>query len=676
MNVIIAIEEKFNIDDLNEIQIKNQNIYCIWDTNKILTNKDIQKINDKYPSFKIFDKLNLYKIKGDVFICSNIISNLLIAIKKFESYSEQNQESFDILVPLSNVILSKFGCNISETNNIDFCFDNWCYELTNVYFEKCFYLSRQYIQYISKDAEFSCIKALYAFVENTTVAHAGVLLTTCVIYKRNVLDYDIKEIEFFNLLQLISIRYLTAIKQNILYLIHADFHPQAINNIGGTQFHLRDLVNNLKYTYDVFVLSKDKNGFRLSVYINNWSKSIELYIPGPTIQRKMYNNKYKNIFSFILDFFHINLIHVHHTMDLSIEIYRQAMTKNIPIFLTAHDYYYLCPKINMSCNEIPNQVICNPCIEKTFGLSEQYNYWKQWNDHTNEILRICKNVFMPSKSALQIYQKCFPQYEEKFLIIEHGISKTNIENIPLLERKMVNVAFLGGLTKEKGSQLIKKIVEMDAPHINWHIFGGIDDSELLNFSKDNLHKHGWYDQKNITQLLIENKIHLVCILSLCRETYCYTLTEALLAGIPTIVTPYGALEERVKKLDCGWVLEKEDCNAKGVLKCIESIIDNPDHYVRKCKNIKQIKFPTIEDMSLSYKEIYERFFCKNETKVRTVNLSDILSFTHQMVPNKTVVSQQDLNEILRFRDQILNIKNSKIWKLYLKMKKIKNKFNM
>ena len=55
-------------------------------------------------------------------------------------------------------------------------------------------------------------------------------------------------------------------KKNILYVLHADFCKDAANNRGGTQFHVKNLVDQLKDVYNIYVLARDDEYVRFTDY--------------------------------------------------------------------------------------------------------------------------------------------------------------------------------------------------------------------------------------------------------------------------------------------------------------------------------------------------------------------------------------------------------------------------
>ena len=148
------------------------------------------------------------------------------------------------------------------------------------------------------------------------------------------------------------------------------------------------------------------------------------------------------------------------------------------------------------------------------------------------------------------------------------------------------------------------------------MFGGTSD-DYLNKSSNNYYFHGLYDKEKIIDLLKDNNIDLVCLFSIWPETYSYTLTEAVLAGIPVISLDNGALGERIKKDDLGWVLDKNS-KIEDILEKINDILEksNEKEYNNKLENIqKYVKnIKSVSENSSEYKKIYQKFIDENNLK--------------------------------------------------------------
>jgi glycosyltransferase involved in cell wall biosynthesis len=96
--------------------------------------------------------------------------------------------------------------------------------------------------------------------------------------------------------------------------------------------------------------------------------------------------------------------------------------------------------------------------------------------------------------------------------------------------------------------------------------------------------------------------HLVAILSIWPETYCYTFDEALACGIPVISTPLGAPAERLVQYGCGWLLDSLSVN--GFLEGLQRVVDNWEEYCAVCRRIPAITLNKVDDFARRYHEFY------------------------------------------------------------------------
>ena len=69
------------------------------------------------------------------------------------------------------------------------------------------------------------------------------------------------------------------------------------------------------------------------------------------------------------------------------------------------------------------------------------------------------------------------------------------------------------------------------------------------------------------------------------ETYSYTLSESLISEIPVISFDLGAIAERVKKADVGWILPINS-TLDDIFKLISTIKSAPQEYKQKVERIR------------------------------------------------------------------------------------------
>ena len=239
-------------------------------------------------------------------------------------------------------------------------------------------------------------------------------------------------------------------RKNLLYFLHLDFREIAKSSIGGTQLHVKDLVRGAKDEWNVFVASRDGNALRLTAYLReeehlpDWRLLQEeetAYKGGRLVSLKFpvgeeepfpvfYDEKMAELLKKILISCNIDLVHVHHTQGLSLDIYRVCAQLKIPVTATLHDYFYTCPTTKLlredgrfcpdagSYDHI-NERVCAKCLHENCGYG-RVHVIRKWREMCHEALLGCSRILFPSQSAKNLTLRVYPDLEERSIVIEHG----------------------------------------------------------------------------------------------------------------------------------------------------------------------------------------------------------------------------------------------------------------
>lgn len=223
-------------------------------------------------------------------------------------------------------------------------------------------------------------------------------------------------------------------KKNVLYLLQSDFKEGADDNVGGTQLHVKHLTMGLRNEMNIFVAARDRDYLQVTAYAGAKEHTFRFFIgekePFPVFR----NRDLAEIFHMILEGFHIDLVHVHHTATTSLDIYYEAEKLGIPVIYTAHDFYYVCPTVKMLneegkvCIDSDNPT-CEKCLQKKQGLYERNNYIQHWRKEHGTVLDLCKAIIVPSESTREILSRYFPEQSSKIQVIEHGMDKPELINV-------------------------------------------------------------------------------------------------------------------------------------------------------------------------------------------------------------------------------------------------------
>lgn len=511
-------------------------------------------------------------------------------------------------------------------------------------------------------------------------------------------------------------------KKNILYVLHLDFRADSDNGIGGTQFHVKDLTMNLRQDHNVFVLARDGEMLRLTAYLEREQFTFKFRIGKKPLFQPFHSEEISKVFRLILTAFSIDMVHVHHGIGLSFDMFRITKEMGLPLLLTLHDYYYVCPTIMLLengeayCGGCGKD--CAACLHKQLGYAEQVSYLPAWRENCRRALELCDVIVTPSASAKSVYGEVYPEVADRIRVIPHGmdafgtalsesrpgatpgfvsqleyafekgyevsgwayqegrdscnsevfvrledregnsgeyqalpVSRPDLAKVKSSDKYLnsgfsvqipdgyfasgelklqliirnngeefhgetVNVkgyvkrkkdrrriAFLGGLSEAKGSRNAYQMMKQGGGKYDWYIIGGVGDPNLVTLEKSNVFKTGWYKRENVGAILRQNQIDLVCILPICSETFCYTLSEAQLAGVPVLAADIGALGERIRRDGTGWLISP-DAPVKEILKTIDGIFEDKTQFQAVCDTTAGFRHKSIADMCGEYVRLY------------------------------------------------------------------------
>ena len=188
-------------------------------------------------------------------------------------------------------------------------------------------------------------------------------------------------------------------------------------------------------------------------------------------------------------------------------------------------------------------------------------------------------------------------------MVEHGTELIVQEEIQHENKKNFHVAFLGGINVAKGYGYAVDLIKRGKKNIKWHLFGMFEREDTSIARRANFVNVGKYEREDLPRLFREYAIDLVCVLPIWPETFCYTISEAIMCGVPVLVTDIGALGERVRAMECGWIVS-HGASSSEILDKIQGISKDKDEYQRVIHNLSKIHHRTVTEMC----EIYSNWY--------------------------------------------------------------------
>ena len=236
-----------------------------------------------------------------------------------------------------------------------------------------------------------------------------------------------------------------------------------------------------------------------------------------------------------------------------------AAALGVPYDFMVHDYMAACPRINLIdssgryCGrEGLDPAVCQICVDRNgspFGKVDVI----AWRKSYARFLAGARSVAAPSVDAARRFQRCFPDTEVR--------TRPPRERMPPVATSLaapytggpVRIAVIGAIGRHKGSDLLlacARDAQERALPLRFVIVGYTDNRELRAMS--NVEVTGRYEEDEVLELLREQACHAFFLPSVWPETYCYTLSIAFHAGLPSLCFDIGAQAQRIR--ECGGVV--------------------------------------------------------------------------------------------------------------------------
>ena len=174
------------------------------------------------------------------------------------------------------------------------------------------------------------------------------------------------------------------------------------------------------------------------------------------------------------------------------------------------------------------------------------------------------------------------------------------------------VAVLGAIGPHKGSALLGELARvLEGSAIAIVIVGYLDMQVTPGWCGKHLFVHGAWDDDDAAALLGAYGAEIALFAHRVPESFSYTLSDAWSARLPALVSPDGALAERVKRHDGGWLLP-ERFTARDVAAALRRLLG-----AEGAAELARVKsrlalpdpgrVPCLDAMTRSLDALYERF---------------------------------------------------------------------
>ena len=338
------------------------------------------------------------------------------------------------------------------------------------------------------------------------------------------------------------------------------------------------------------------------------------------------------------------IIHVHTLMGIHKEFFETAKKLDIKIVFTTHDYFGLCPKVNLMdskgnvCNDFDDGKSCIECNVNALSLpmvhvmqSYPYRYLKdssivkslrkikknqtknntigtsvereieevdvnlathyiELRDYYLTIFRLIDYFHFNSSIAKEQFEK-YLEVNGKIVSISHqDISDyRQVRNVKQRGNEVVRLGYLGPIDTYKGFYSLKDQLDSlkEKGYTNWHL--GVYGDFVNDPDTYNPKYYTFYGRYTYSQLKdIFNEVDLLIIPSIWKETFGFIGLEAQSYGVPIMVSEYVGFKDLVQDGETGFIYK---VNKHDFIDKLSMILDDTSLLDYVNGNLLKLDFP-------------------------------------------------------------------------------------
>ena len=261
----------------------------------------------------------------------------------------------------------------------------------------------------------------------------------------------------------------------------------------------------------------------------------------------------------------ISHVHYHHLLGHDPWVMGLAQQLGVAYDFTAHDFYSFCTRISMTGDDNryagePSPGLCCCCSPQE-AAPVGGGAVADWRERNRQFLTGARQVLAPSRDTARRMAGFAPG--ARVLTVPHTDLLTESETVlPLPAPRVLQagmplkVAVLGALSTIKGADMLEAVaLEAARRHVpmDFHLLG-YGYRHLQTQPRARLTVHGAYEEKDLPGLLQWLQPDLVWFPAQWPETYSYTLSASLQAGLPVVAPDLGAFSERLAGRPWSWVM--------------------------------------------------------------------------------------------------------------------------
>ncbi len=376
----------------------------------------------------------------------------------------------------------------------------------------------------------------------------------------------------------------------ILQVIHG--YPMRYN--AGSEVYTQGLCQALAEQNQVHVFTRQENAFlpeyAMQRETDHVDSRVALHVINMARARDGYSHRtVDDAFARLLDEIQPEVVHIGHLNHLSTSLVFPAKERNIPVVLTLHDYWLMCPRgqfIQMYenvdqqswpvCDGQDDRKCAVRCYRRYFGNDDEAfeldaAYWTGWVSrrmaHVRQVCNAVDLFLAPARYLLGRFRDDFGLPEDKLVYLDYGFHRDRMAGRARHMDETFTFGYIGTHIPAKGvNHLIQAFGQLTGqPRLRiWGRDRGVETVGLKKMAAaldgDAGNRVEWMSEYRNQDIVpnVFDRCDAIVVPSIWAENSPLVIHEALQAGVPVITADYGGMAEYVGHEENGLLFNHRD----------------------------------------------------------------------------------------------------------------------
>ena len=411
----------------------------------------------------------------------------------------------------------------------------------------------------------------------------------------------------------------------------------------GSEVYTQGLAQALADRHEVHVFTRQENAFfpeyALQQETDPSDPRITLYVINMARARDGYRHPaVDHVFANLLDQIRPDVVHIGHLNHLSTSLVYPARERGIPLVLTLHDYWLMCPRgqfIQMYpqdpsdtwavCGGQDDRKCAVRCYCRYFGGStDEFEtdaaYWTGWVGrrmaHVRNVSDAVDVFVAPAMYLLERFRDDFGIPEEKLVYLDYGFHLDRLRGRSREQGDPFTFGYIGTHIPAKGVDHLIRAFGSLSGHSLLRIWGrdrGVETEGLKSLANSlpdsaggRIEWMGEYENPAIVPDVFD-RCDAIVVPSIWAENSPLVIHEALQARVPVITADYGGMAEYVHHEENGLLFAHRSPDS--LAQQMQRLADDPE-LARRLGSRGYLQsehgnVPNMLDHSMAVEQIYE-----------------------------------------------------------------------